>query len=61
MDIRRWLTVHSNNRVTLTQKCPAASSGGYTYKLIIHAPESWREIVGTIEVTIPDDVPEVSL
>lgn len=57
MKITKYLTVTSGGDARITANRPKPRFGEATYRLLIDVPNTWNQIVGDINIDMPEPPP----
>lgn len=61
MRIDRFLIVSAGGEVRVLAKLPLLRLDQFAYRLVIDVPAAWGSVIGTINVPVPELVPQVDL
>lgn len=61
MRIERFLVVSAHGDARVLAKLPILRLDQFAYRLVIDVPAAWGSVIGTINVPVPELVPQVDL
>lgn len=61
MRIERFLVVSASGEARVVARMPVLRLDEFAYRLVIDVPAAWGSVIGTINVPVPELVPQVDL